>query len=308
MRIPARVVWIAFGIIMVGGLPGLAVSQSERMVTLGDTAMKLKSFEVFGFPSRGGSAVARGNLPEVPAVPTGSSKRLPRSRSGTIPDSLVRPRDLHGTRLFFGPTGRLSSQGEVSTGVYELLLSFISVPITDNLTIAGGTPFVPDAIGRIWYAAPKIGVTPSDRIALSAGVFTVFITDDNRFFGSRRGDLGVGYLVGTFGGTGNALTAGIGVGFMGDDIRGQPLIMIGGELLVGPGVKLISENYLITSRPMRGPASDRGQSRVTVATSGGIRVIRGGWSVDAGLGFLSDYSGTLYPMPIINLVYNFADI
>src|SRR5688572_33200507 len=50
--------------------------------------------------------------------------------------------DPNPTRLFFGPTGRSLKQGSGYVGVYEVLLPFVQVGLTDRISIGAGTPLV----------------------------------------------------------------------------------------------------------------------------------------------------------------------
>ena len=53
-----------------------------------------------------------------------------------------RPTDSNATRLLFSPTGRSLRKGEGYVGVYEFLLPFVQVGITDRFSMGAGTPLV----------------------------------------------------------------------------------------------------------------------------------------------------------------------
>ena len=61
--------------------------------------------------------------------------------TGDVVDGRFVPRDPNATRLFFGPTGRSLARGQAYLGVYEFLMPFVQVGITDRLSIGGGTPW-----------------------------------------------------------------------------------------------------------------------------------------------------------------------
>jgi len=58
-----------------------------------------------------------------------------------------------------------------------------------------------------------------------------------------QGSFGTVYGMGTFGGQGASLNAGLGFGFSGEGISGRPMFIIGGELSASARVKLMIENW-----------------------------------------------------------------
>jgi hypothetical protein len=62
--------------------------------------------------------------------------------SGTIQAGEFLPPDPNATRLFFAPTGRSLKRGQVYLGVYEFLMPFVQVGVTDRFSVGGGTPLV----------------------------------------------------------------------------------------------------------------------------------------------------------------------
>lgn len=83
--------------------------------------------------------------------------------------------DPNATRLFFGPTGRAIGQGTGYFAVYELLMPFLSYGITDRISMSGGTPIVPGAMGELFYAAPKVTVISRPGVDLAAGALAFFV-------------------------------------------------------------------------------------------------------------------------------------
>jgi hypothetical protein len=199
---------------------------------------------------------------------------------GRVVGGRVWPADPNATRLFFGPTARAVGAGRGYLGVYEIFFPFVTVGVTDNITLSGGTPIIPEVIGEVWYVAPKITVVQTERMALAAGVLAAGFDGETA---------GIVYGVGTFGSPDQAVTAGAGWGFANGDLNNQPVVMLGGERRVGPSVKLITENYFLVGE------GDAG-------VSGGVRFF--GERLSADLGIAVDAVGGGW-IPLVNFVYSF---
>lgn len=198
----------------------------------------------------------------------------------------VWPRDPNHTRLFFAPTGRALGAGRGYLGVYEVFFPFLTYGVTDHLSLSGGTPIIPGAIGEFWYFAPKLTLVETEKMAVATGVLAVAVEGETA---------GVVYGVGTFGDTDQAVTAGIGWGFADGDLHNDAVFMLGGELRTGPGTKLVTENYLI-------PGFDDATGALA---SGGIRFFGERLSADLGVAFaLNDCEGGCW-FPLVNFVYSF---
>jgi hypothetical protein len=220
--------------------------------------------------------------------------------SGTVREGQLWRADPNRTRLFFGPTGRMLGQGEGYIGVFELFLPFVSYALADFFTVAGGTPIVPEAIGRVWYFAPKAGAQLTERTSLAAGVLAFVETSED--IADDLGTFGVLYMAATQGGEDLAGTVGVGFGF-GDDISQQPVFLAGGEWRVSPRIKLLTENYFITHQG----TDFEGDDSVEVATffSAGLRLIGERLSADAGVALLLDENDSICCVPLVNFVYTF---
>jgi hypothetical protein len=196
--------------------------------------------------------------------------------------------DPNATRLFFGPTGRSIGKGTGYFAVYELFMPFLSYGVTDRVSLSGGTPIVPFAVGELFYVAPKVTVVSRPGIDLAAGMLAFFISDEDE-------SLGLVYGVGTFGSRDNAVTVGLGLPFLtgGDDtFADRVVVMVGSESRTSARTKFITESYFVPGE------------------SGGLIV--GGWrffgerlSADAGLGVaIGDES--VCCLPLVNFVYSFG--
>ena len=198
--------------------------------------------------------------------------------------------DPNTSRLFFGPTGRTVAAGEGYVGLFELFFPFVSFGATDWLTLSGGTPIVPDAMGEIFYLAPKVRLVNTPRFQASGGVLAFFETD-----AVDGGSVGILYGVGSAGDADRSLTLGAGLPFSatGDhsDLA-DPIFLIGGEARTGRTTKVITENYLFLHES-------------AVVTSAGFRIFGERFSGDVGIGaFLG--SEAFCCLPVINLVYTFG--
>lgn len=142
--------------------------------------------------------------------------------------------DPMASRLVFSPTGRSLPKGEGYFADHWVFLGSVAYGITDDITIGGGGLLSPES--KFWFLTPKVRIVAHDNFNLSAGVFLAGWGSD--------GPGGIGYLVGTFGGSpdGN-LTVGIGNGFAGSRSAKDQLIMIGGERRLSKRTAFISENY-----------------------------------------------------------------
>lgn len=190
--------------------------------------------------------------------------------------------DEHRSRLFFAPTARSLEKGQVSVGVFEFLAPFVQVGVTDRLSVGGGTPLV-FGLGdwdRPFWLTPKLQVYSSESSQAAIGVLHVFDTNGDT--------AGIGYGVGTFGSSDNAITVGAGVAYAGDDRGG--ILMIGGERRVARNLKLITENYVW----------EGGGGFI----SGGVRFIGERLSADLALAVPMGL-GDVIAFPVVNFVYVF---
>jgi hypothetical protein len=209
---------------------------------------------------------------------------------GRMVNGQVWPNDPHATRLFFGPTARAIERGEGYFGVYELFFPFVSYGLTDRFTISAGTPIVPEAIGEIFYLAPKYEVIRTGNTSAAVGVLALFATS-----ALEGGSVGLLYGVGTFGSPDGALTVGATVPFVAGsddgDIGHDPAFMLGGEARLTRRTKFITENYLF---PKHG-----------ALVSGGVRFFGERLSADFGMGAAFGDGETGCCLPLVNFIYSF---
>ena len=218
------------------------------------------------------------------SIPLGSIRSVTRV-GGRLRGAEYWPMDPNRTRLFFGPTGRTLPKGSGYLSVFELFIPFVAGAPTDDLLLAGGTPLAPDAIGRIFWLAPKLRVVDREALDVSIGVLSIFGPDFDESFG-------ILYGTGTWGSDDDALTAGLGFGYYDRSLGDRPVVMIGGEVRVARSVKLVSENWIFPE----------GVGFV----SGGVRFIGERLSADLGIlnlvGDADDDGG--YWLPLVSFVWN----
>ena len=201
---------------------------------------------------------------------------------GRVEHGEFRRMDEHRSRLFFAPTARSLDRGQVSVGVFQFLAPFVQVGVTEQFSVGGGTPLIfgIDDWDRPFWLTPKMQVYNGDRAQAAVGVLHVF--------DSTGRNAGIGYGVTTFGSSDNAVTAGAGVAYAGEDRGG--LVMIGGERRVRSNLKLITENYMWKG----------GNGFV----SGGVRFIGERLSADLALA-VPVGMGDMVAVPVVNFVYVF---
>jgi hypothetical protein len=209
---------------------------------------------------------------------------------GTFVDGEFWTEDPNRTRLLvLAPTGRTLDQGEGYISSFWVFLPFVSYGITDRITLSGGTPLLPEVIGRVVYLAPKVGVYSRPGLDLAVGSLAFFATEE-----VDEGSVGLLYGVGTFGGPDRSISAGAGWAFAfgsGDSWVGdEPVLLLGGEYRVRRNLKLITENYLV-------PGGEG-------ILSGGIRFFGERLSVDFGVAAVTESTSTW--LPVLNFIYNFG--
>lgn len=208
-----------------------------------------------------------------------------RTLEGEIRDGRIWTPDPSSNRLFFGPTGRTIGGGRGYFAVFEVLFPSVTVGIHDRASIGGGTLLVGNlGSSRPFWFLPKIQVVDQEGVAASVGALAVTSVEG--------GWVGILYGVATMGSADQALTAGLGYGWIEDDFADRPAILLGGETRVAPSVKLITENYVIPT----------GQGEFEAILSAGPRFFGERLSADVGLAVPASGEGGFFPL--VNFVYN----
>jgi hypothetical protein len=195
------------------------------------------------------------------------------------------PADPNTTRLLFAPTGRSVPQGQGYVGVYEFLMPFVQVGVTDRISIGGGTPLVfgGGSSHPVWLT-PKVQFFSSGKLQMAAGAMHFVNVDDATF--------GIAYTVMTYGQLDSALTVGAGYAYAGDEdySAGSAVVMVGGERRLSRRTKLVTENYWF-----------EGSSGLA---SLGVRFIGDRLSADLGLAAPLAAEETIV-FPVVNFVWTF---
>lgn len=206
--------------------------------------------------------------------------------AGRVVDGRFWPADPNRTRLFFAPTGRSLRRGAAYLGVYEILLPFVQIGITDQISIGGGTPLIfGGGSQHPFWITPKVQVFATKSTRAAVGLL--------HFLNVGDGHLGVAYGVVTQGSDDSALTLGLGYAYVRSYDRnphGAAIGMLGGEHRVTRGMKLVTENYLW-----------RGGGLAT----GGVRLFGGRLSADLGLVAPLGLD-TVVAFPMVNFVWQFS--
>ena len=273
-------------------VPG-AEAQATAPVAVSDTVMEIRLTD--GSVLFGRVVAAEGDRIAI-ASESGARTELDRTQIAQIrptPSRLVNGErwndDPNATRLFFGPTGRAIGRGEGYFAVYELLMPFLSFGVSDRISLSGGTPIVPLAMGEVFYVAPKVTVVSQPGVDLATGVLAFFAPDESE-------TVGLIYGVGTFGSRDNAFTVGLGLPFItgpGDTFADRMVLMLGGEARVSQRTKFITESYFM-------PGETGG------IMTGGFRFFGERLSADAGLGLIVGDGDAACCLPIVNFVYSFG--
>ena len=193
--------------------------------------------------------------------------------------------DPNPTRLFFGPTARSLKQGAGYFGVYEILLPFVQVGLTDRISFGAGTPLIfGDGSAHPFWITPKVQVYTGDSLQASIGVM--------HFLNVGDGNFGIAYVVGTRGTTDSAVTGGVGYAYdrSYNSKNGAAVVMIGAEHRMTRGMKILSENYIFNGGGI---------------LTGGVRWLGERFSADLALVVPTD-GDTTVAFPLVNVVYSFS--
>ena len=236
-----------------------------------------------------GRIVAVADAQVTVELSVGGLLQLERSRIVEVKRVSVRPGAMASnretaspTRLFFAPTARPLSRGETTFGVYEVLLPFVQVGITDWFSVGGGTQlFFGDNVDRIFWVTPKLTFYSRHDVNLAAGVVHLLGVDEGT---------GIAYGVGTFGPTTGAITVGLGYAYAGRSRA--TVLMLGAEKSLGRRVRFITENWIW-----------KGGYGIL---SAGVRFQGEHLSADVGLGTpIDNGSAAAFAFPMVNFSYRF---
>jgi len=205
--------------------------------------------------------------------------------------------DPNYTRLLWAPTGRTLEAGSGYFADYYVFFPSLAYAATDRITLYGAMSIVPglDLDEQIFFFAPKLGIIQKESFALSTGVLVVKIPAEEDI------TPGIAYGVGTLGSKDQSLTVGLGWGWVRDEgdweTMDSPVVMVGGELRVSDGVKLLTENWWL-------PGVEDVKEHPVVSI--GIRFFGRHLAVDMGFFHVVGVDMEGFPfIPWVDFVYNF---
>ena len=200
--------------------------------------------------------------------------------------------DLNTTRLFITTTAQMMERGQGYYSNRYLFFSMLAYGVTDNFSIGVGGLTLPVDIEDIpFYVTPKLGLLNQESLDLALGALIMRVPggdDDDDGFST-----GILYGVGTFGGP-EGLTAGLGWGFVEDEISNRPVIVLGGKRRWTRRLSVVVESWHFPHY--------YGEPFVIY----GIRFLGLRMTVDVGMvGFPSE--GIVFPgWPYFDFVFNFG--
>jgi hypothetical protein len=193
------------------------------------------------------------------------------------------------TRLYLAPTARLLRKGEgYFTDIY-LLFPGVAVGVTDNFTIGGGISLIPgvDMDEQLLYFTPKIGISATEILAVSASALIVRVPNDDDPVLA-----GVLFGTGTVGTADKSLTLGLGYGFADGELADKPAVLLGGEYRVARRLAFVTENWIF-------PGVD------DALISYGLRFFGESIAVDLALFNVTGEDAIMPGVPFLGFVYNF---
>jgi hypothetical protein len=199
--------------------------------------------------------------------------------------------DPNESRLIIGPSGRMLKRGK---GYFSDVLIFfpqIAYGISDRFSIGGGMTIFPgiDMNKQFYFAQPKLGfnLSPNFDVAVSAMIFRIPEIDD-----VLPKTVGILFTSATIGSQDRSLTAGLGYGFVEDELADKPAVMLGGKTRVSRRMALVTENWIV-------PGAD------DPLISYGVRFFGEDMAVDLAFFTILD-SDALFPgIPVVSFTWNF---
>ena len=210
---------------------------------------------------------------------------LAQTASPSVPE-----RSIAGTRLLFGPNGRLLPPGHGYVSFDGLILSSVNIGVTRWLSFGAGTTLLWDASSpRPYWVVPKVRLWAHDRTSIAFCLVRAQLPD--------RHSMGLAYVVGTRGDAARSFTIGVAVAYVVDrdgdefdDAGASPALVIGGERRLTEHWTLISENYVTWA---------------ATVSSLGFRLRRGSLSLDLVGGLAVLYGEGAVGGPGISLAWHF---
>lgn len=142
--------------------------------------------------------------------------------------------DAHGSRLFFGATGRTLPRGRGVVVDHYLFIVTVAHGVHDRVTLSAGGFFVFGSAGAFWYVGPKVGLIRSRMLNVAVGGLYWDLP-------GIGGSSSTTYAAVTLGPEDFAVSGMVFTGFDSDYAGNRPGIMVGGEARLGSRAKAIVE-------------------------------------------------------------------
>lgn len=204
--------------------------------------------------------------------------------------------DPNYSRLMFAPTGRPLRKGQGYFSDFYVFFPGIAYGFTDNISVLAGMSIFPGVQpdDQIKFIAPRIGISNSDRFAISAG--TLFIS----LF--KEVAAGIVFVTATVGQPDQSFTAGVGLGYVKEKDKafefGQtPIFTLGGNIRLSNSTALVSENWLVINE-----SAQLDNEPFALA----LRLFGDRLAADIGFIFIGEVIRHGFPIPWLSLVYNFG--
>lgn len=196
--------------------------------------------------------------------------------------------DKSANRMILAPTGRTIKQGQLQIASM-VVIPFFAFPtahigITDYINVGLGMSI---PVG-LFYLAPKVRFVKTDYLSMSTGLLWCPAKSSSSYFSS----LTIGYVAASFGTQSASLNVGIGYNFTKGLFDKKPVIQVGGDLQVGKGFKLISENWGVIGESVP-------------VLSAGFRFFNDFINFDALAVFVPSKDFPLVFYPLVSLGFNF---
>lgn len=171
-------------------------------------------------------------------IPIRAIKKIRRIPESSMRDGQHWYPDLNTTRLFITTTAQMMERGQGYYSNRYLFFSMLACGVTDNFTIGAGGLTLPIPLKDMpFYITPKVGLLNEESLDLALGALIMRVPSDDDGFST-----GILYGVGTFGGP-EGLTAGLGWGFVNDEIENTPAIVLGGKRRWTRRLAVVAESW-----------------------------------------------------------------
>ncbi len=233
----------------------------------------------------------------------GIEMKIPRSEvisikplEGKISQGEFRRFDPNYSRLMFGPTGRPLRKGHGYFSDFYVFFPGVAYGFTNNFSILAGMSIFPGVQpdDQIKFIAPRIGISTSERLAISAGTLLISLWD-----GAAAG---IAFVTTTVGEPDKSFTAGFGLGYVKEEgeefeFGRKPILTLGGNIRLSNSSALVSENWLVLDRSVQ-------FDELPFALA--LRLFGDRLAGDIGFVMIGEVMRHGFPIPWLSLVYNFG--